>query len=249
MTVDLRNDPDWRRKAPYGMHVDGTPLTKEDYEALHGQKTLHVSVDTTTVEKLAKEREIVQEKEKELDEKLAKAEVGEEMFEDVRSKLQTEYEGQGLPVPKVENAEDLNNAVEILKKLKAKQSSGGFAQGGSAPLSGQTSSHENEGYSSYEAMILDLREKASRNDPIAQEQLRKLLYKTLKSVRDNKMVLPSYQPEPVQTTTTDLIEGGGKISVKSDILGIQKRFRKAKLMALAERGNQEAINILNSGDY
>lgn len=73
-----------------------------------------------------------------------------------------------------------------------------------------------------------------------------LLLKVLKGSRE--ITLPAYQ-EPEQPTTTSDIFENGKAVVKPDPCGLKHMYREKRLRALAEKGNQDAINILNSGEY
>jgi hypothetical protein len=249
--VDLRQDPNWKAKAPYGLHAEsGEPITQSEYEALHG-RDLTVRIDTSTIEELARKKIAVEEKEAIIDEKLAEVEHAEATFEYLKSKVAEKYEKEHLEVPKIENMEDVDKMAQNLTEIRRKtQSSGGLASGGSAPLnSAQYSTEKKEGYGSVEEMIRDLREKSAMGDANSKEILSKMTYKMGKGIIEGKLSLPSYEPEPTPTTTTDLIEGGGKIAVKPDPLGIEHAFRKKKLLVLAQKGDQTAINILNSGDY
>jgi hypothetical protein len=211
-------------------------------------KVIKVKVSSEEMTKVLEKNIEKDTKIKELEEKLTNAEKNEQLFDTMREKLEAEFGQENLPIPKIESVEDLNTNIEILKKVKAKESHG-TNPSGSAPLNdAQYGRSKQEGsYESYEALIDDLRIRANQGDATAQEQLRLLTWKALKGVRH--VHTEPYKPqETPTTTTTDLIEGG-KLVVKPDPLGIEKSYRKKKLLERASKGDQTAIDILNSDNY
>ena len=113
---------------------------------------------------------------------------------------------------------------------------------GTIPNSMNTPAKSTEGYGTIEELIDDV------NRPENKDVRNKMLSKVLRGVVSGKLSLPSYV-EPVGETTTSDLGSELMLSKKPDVLGINHRFRKKKLTALAEKGNQDAINILNRGEY
>lgn len=203
MTEDLRNDPEWRKKAPYGLHVDGTPLTKENYEALHAKpQQLNVKIDTSTVEDLARKKIELEGKEAVINENLDEVERTKQIFNDLKSAVEGEYEKQHFKVPKIETVDDLNNASENLSELK-RRTQKGTAQGGSAPLQNQFLREKKEGYGSYEEMVSDLRDKASHSNPDvksrqeAQKVIDELMRKAIRGQKEHGNLPFNYKGENV----------------------------------------------------
>jgi hypothetical protein len=198
--------------------IDGKTYKKLPFP----QKELKITVDTSTVEELAKKKQAVEAKEQELNAKLEKAEAGESIFEDIHSKLRDEFEEHGLPCPKVENSEDLNNAVAILKGLKAKGDNP--ASGGSATLEGQYGQQNNQGFSSHEELIDNIRDLASASN------------KDLRSRAENQKILDTLMTKAVlgQRETNKPFSYSPKEGDKSPLEMLRDKFQRRKRLAQGE---------------
>jgi hypothetical protein len=195
-------------------------------------ETIKVEIDNTQMQNLIEQNG-------ELSKKLQQAEDGSRMFETVRSRLSEKYAQQGLEMPTVENLDQLNTATENLKKMTESREPK-HIPAGTVPLSSQTPAKESGKFGSIKEMV----DVANQDKDIRNA----LLSKTLKGVVEGKLSLPSYQEPEVETTTSDL-SPDLKLSKKPDPMGIEHNFRKKKLLERAKKGDQQAIDILNSGDF
>jgi hypothetical protein len=174
-------------------------------------------------------------------------EAAKEVFEDIKENLSVELTALGVDTSPsdLKSKTDLDRAVSTVKKMRELKESAKpqnpNAGSGTVPFNTQTPARQkSEGYNSIEAMIDD----ANQNKDVRN----KLLHKVLVGVRDGKLSLPSYQEPEQETTTSDLSEDL-RLAVKPDVMGIQHAYRKKKLIALAEKGDAQALEILNNGNY
>ena len=181
MTLDLRNDPDWKTKAPYGLHVDGSPLTQQEYEALKSGKKAHIelSVDSKQLrdslqDNIEKDQQI-----KDLEEKLNL--VAQNAWEKKKREV-------GCNDPTVNDPDSLmawekgRNSVngQPMKPINA----------GVVPLSSQTQTSQPQAFESQEELIDSIRDRCSASNPDKQDRenakliLDKLFEKSLKGQKD-----------------------------------------------------------------
>jgi hypothetical protein len=195
-------------------------------------EVIKVSVDSSQMKALLESNAV-------LTKKLEKAEQGEQMFEHIRLKLAEKYEQEGLEVPHIENLSQLNSATENIKQITESKRPKNVPAG-TVPLSSQIPVKTQEGYGSNEEMI----DAVNQNKDVRNA----LLFKVLNGVKEGKLSLPSYEEPQPETTTSDL-SPQLKLSVKPDPMGIERRFRTKKLQERASKGDQQAVEILNSGNY
>jgi hypothetical protein len=133
-------------------------------------------------------------KEAQLDAKLQEAEEGQKLFSELRSKLEEEYESEGLSAPRLETNEDLNVAVQNLREFQSRGKS--EVPSGNAPLNrGQiTGGSGSEGFDSMEELIDSVRQDAHSGNSDAQKILDALFIKTLKGVKENEKGIATYKP-------------------------------------------------------
>jgi hypothetical protein len=154
-------------------------------------KNLDVKVTVTNegLEDAIEEKKALREKTRQLEAKLEKAEEAEQLFDEMRSKVENQYIEAGLRTPNITDKDSLNDAIENLgkiEKLEQNQQRGGS---GSAPLNSAQitgGSPSKQGYDSQAEMIEDLQSKAHLGDANADAVLGKLLEKTLQGVKQNK---------------------------------------------------------------
>lgn len=221
----------------------------EEQEDPRKPKEIHISVDSKQMETLIHANDKLQVEKEELQEQVTDSEEAKILLDDLKEKASTELTSLGVPteIEDIKTKSDLDRAVSTIKKLREKSVKHSGNEGGSAPLNqNQYGIEKKSGYGSYEEMVTDLREKASRGDANAKEALNQLSFKVLKGVR--KVNIEPYKPEPTPLVTTDL-SPDLRLVQKPDVMGIQKAFRKKKLMERASKGDQTAIDVLNSGDY
>jgi hypothetical protein len=209
MSVDLRNDPDWRTKAPFGLHVDGTPLTQQEYEGLKGGKKAHIELSVSSKEmentlrdNISKDQQI-----KDLEEKLNL--VAEVAWEKKKKEV-------GCNDPTVNDPESLM-AWEKGRNSNNRQPQN--VPSGTVPLSSQTSANSNpQAWGDVESMINSVRDLASNENPDKvsraenQKILDTLMTKALKGQKEGKQDMTYQQPKDVSL---------------SDILNEKYRRRKA----------------------
>jgi hypothetical protein len=172
----------------------------------------------------------------------------EEENEDLRSKLDLIATQKFMEKKRSLGApDDITSPEELMgyeKAIKGKTQPSQSIPSGTVPLSSQQPA-KSEGFGDYPSMVADLRKRAE-TDPIAREALTQLMYKSLKGAKE--ATLPPYVEPPKQTISTDLIENG-KLVARPDVCGLSHAYREKKLRAMAEKGDQSALAILNSGDY
>lgn len=176
-----------------------------------------------------------------------------EVLKDMQENLSVELTALGVDTnpQDLKTKTDIDRAVSTVHKMRElkeelKTKTTHQIPSGTVPLSSQTPAQtQNQGFGSYSEMVADLRQR-SIHDPIAREALNQLMLKSLKGARET--TLPSYQEEPKQFITTDLIENG-RLTAKPDVCGIQHSYREKRLRAMAEKGDASALAILNSGDF
>ncbi len=167
-----------------------------------------------------------------------------DLFTELKEKASVELTSLGVntEVSDLKSKNDLDRAITTIQKLKAgKGSNSNYPSipSGTVPLSSQTPAKKS-GYSNVEQMVDD----ANQNKEIRNA----LLSKCLKGVKEGHLILKSYELPLPETQTSDLIENG-KLSKKPDVLGIQHMHRTKKLRERAEKGDSQAIDLLNSGNY
>ncbi|HLE75730.1 MAG TPA: hypothetical protein VI864_06775 [Candidatus Bathyarchaeia archaeon] len=212
-------------------------------------QVIKVQVDSNQMKALVEEVHEKSAKIEKLESEVQDSEEAKILFDDMKIKASEQLTNLGIPTEpeNIKSKEDLDRAIQTIQKLRAKSESHTGNEGGNAPLSPQQyGTDKSQGYGTHEEMIQDLRERASRGDATAKEALNQLSFKALKGMRE--IHVEPYQPEPTPTTTSDL-SPDLKLAVKPDPMGIEHAFRKKKLIALAERGSKEALEILNSGNY
>ena len=216
-------------------------------QPLRKPNEIHVTVDSEQMKQLLKQNDQLLKEKQELESQVAESEESKLLLNDLKEKASTELTALGIDtLPEdLKSKADLDRAVETITKLREKKKEFNPASGGVAPL--PQSHGEKEGYGDYPSMISDLRLRANQGDANAKEALKKLTQKTLLGMR-KVQVEPYQKPQTEQTTSSDLIENG-KLVVKPDVLGLSRAFREKKLRAMAERGDQRALEILNSGNY
>jgi hypothetical protein len=143
---------------------------------------IEVTVNSKQMQELIEQNNI-------LTKKLEKAEQGEQLFANIRSKLTESYQNAGLPEPHVESIEDLNNAVETLKRVNESKTPKQVVAG-VVPLETQQSSSDPQFFTSPESLIDNLRDRASAMNPnkqdkeLAKAQLDTLMLKAFKGQKD-----------------------------------------------------------------
>lgn len=141
-----------------------------------------VTVDSAQMKSLIEQNEI-------LTKKLEKAEQGEQLFDNIKNKLTESYQNAGLPEPHVESIEDLNNAVETLKRVNENKTPKHIPSG-CVPLETQYNSSNPQVFDSQEALIDNLRDRASASNPnkqdkeLAKAQLDTLIVKAFNGQKD-----------------------------------------------------------------
>jgi len=147
-------------------------LTIEESIEEEQKKRVTAQFNSNDIEDMRKAKEQAEQRIRELggstEQKLDVAERDNQLFEQIKSKAEESYQNLGLNAPKIEDVDDLNNAIENLKTLKAKGEHNP-ASGGSASLEGQYS-QQNEGFGSYPEMIDSLRDKASPQNANVKER-------------------------------------------------------------------------------
>jgi len=211
-------------------------------------KELRVTVNAEPMEKLIRVNDQLAKEKEELQSQVESAQESQELMDSLKEKASTELTALGIETnpEDIKSKADLDRAVETIQKLRAKTHTGN--EGGSAPLNQAQISgiSQKEGYGTHEEMIRDLRERNARGDPTAKEALRQLTFKALKGMRETH-VEPYKEPQK-EMTTSDL-SPDLRLVVKPDPLGIEHAYRKKKLMERAEKGDSQALEILNSGNY
>ena len=144
---DLRNDPNWRSKAPYGLKIDGTAFSREEFEALKTKPTsvIKVTVDSKQMEELIEQKKSVEEERDDLAEKLDL--IATNAFEKKRRELNC--------------TDDSINTPEKLEAWSKGHNPNNSASGGSATLEGQYGNSQNQGANSMEGMIDGLNDRCS----------------------------------------------------------------------------------------
>jgi len=194
---NLINDPNWRQKAPYGLHVDGSPLTKEEYEALKTKPTqvIKVNIDSKQMEELIEEKKSVEEERDDLAEKLNL--IAENAFEKKKREL-------GAP-------DDITTPEQLQGYELAKKGNVGNNQGGSAPLNSQYGQQNQGEFSSMESLIDSLRDRSSANNKnmvdrtIAKNQLDALMTKAVLGQRETNKPF-SYSPKEGDKGTLEMLK-------------------------------------------
>ena len=177
MTVDLRNDPLWREKAPYGLHVDGTPLTQQEYSELKNGKKAHIelSVDSKQLENSLRDNIEKDQTIKDLEEKLNLV---------AQVAWEKKLKEVGCNDPTITDPESLM-AWEKGKNSNKRQSQD--VPSGTVPWSAIEKQNTNpQAFGSYPEMIDSIRDRASMQNPDKQDRanakavLDKLFEKSLK---------------------------------------------------------------------
>ena len=214
-------------------------------EPLRKPEVIRVKVDSTEMQKLVESNIEKNKKIAELESQVAESAESKALLNDLKERASLEITALGIPteVEDIRSKADLDRTVATIKELWSKKDSNS-ASGGVAPL--PQSHGQNEGYGSEKEMIDDLRQRANSGDANAKSALNQLSFKALKGLR--KVQVEPYQRPQEQTTSSDLIENG-KLVVKPDCLGLGRAYREKKLRAMAQKGDAQALAILNSGDY
>lgn len=135
-----------------------------------------------------------------------------ELFKDLKEKASTELTALGVDtdVEDIKSKADLDRAVATIKQLRSKnEPKTGFAQGGSAPLSGQYQQQGQSGqqFESIEDLINNLRDRSSYQNPnkedqkLAKAQLDQLMLKAVKGQKEANKPF-SYSPNPEENQGT-----------------------------------------------
>lgn len=206
-------------------------------------KHIEVSVDSSQMKMLLEQNSALQ---KEKESLLADAEAGREARERLSLVEQNELEKKkrALGSPDYKTVEEVKAFEEGKNSNKPNIP---HVPSGTIPLSTQTpAKQENQGFNSYEGMVSDLRMRASRGDATAKQALDQLTFKVVRGAKE--ATLPAYQEPQKQMVSSDLIENG-MLTAKPDVCNLAHNLREKKLRAMAQKGDQSAQNILDSGDY
>jgi hypothetical protein len=188
MSGDLTNDPNWRKKAPYGLHTDGTPITKEEYEQntiqqsqRGGIRNIKVTVDNQALDFAQERAQKAEQEAEELREKL-----------DLVAQAQAEEKLNKLKINDPELREKFTENPDMIygyeQAMKDAQKQKRPEITGSAPLDYYQlhGGKRSEGFESQEALIDDLRRRSHLGDAQAEQILGKLLEKTVQGVKKGK---------------------------------------------------------------
>jgi hypothetical protein len=169
-----------------------------------GKKTTVFDVtdpkDMEIAEKLAKAQLVANEggqskeqfeKEAEIEAKLSKAEDAQQVFDELKSKVENEYIEKGLQMPNITDKDSMASAIKNLnaiEKLEENQQRGGS---GYAPLSPEQihgGIAPKQGFESHEQMIDHLRDMekvgTDAEKAYAKEVIQKLTYNSLKKLKE-----------------------------------------------------------------
>jgi hypothetical protein len=170
---------------PEGHHGLCKDCMKERYKTPEKDLRVEVKVDNEQL-KMALENQ------KELERKLAEAEEGKKLFEEIKSRVETQYMNEGLRIPNIVDRESLNDAVKNMneiERLKEQKKQNYIDEGaGTLPLSqAQVNGDVREGFESVEAMIDHLHDMKKVGTPkqseVANEVLNKMTYKFVNQLR------------------------------------------------------------------
>ena len=196
MSVDLRNDPDWKTKAPFGLHIDGSPVTAQEYQALKNSRTetIHVKVDNDAItETMNENKRLKQEVE---DAKEAKAQ-----FDDMKEKAALQLTNLGIPTETINSKEEFDRAVLTIKKLSEKRPNSQGVPSGNVPLSVISESDKNS-FGSFEDLVDHVRDLATSSPDKATKELNQkildsLILKTLKGTKESQKEIVYEMPKDV----------------------------------------------------
>jgi hypothetical protein len=190
MSVDLRNDPNWRTKAPFGMHVDGSPLTQAEYEALRGKQsrteTIHVKVDNDAITETMNEN-------KRLKQEIENSQEAKALYDDMKEKAALQLTNLGIPTEaeSIHSKDDLDRSIATIRIIQSKQGSRNERiPSGTVPLSSQQSSSNPQVFNSQEELIDNLRDRVSASNPnkqdrdLAKSQLDTMMVKAFRGQKD-----------------------------------------------------------------
>jgi hypothetical protein len=170
---------------PEGHHGLCKDCMKERYKNPEKNLKVEVKVDNEQL-KMALENQ------RELERKLAEAEEGKKLFEEIKSRVETQYMNEGLRIPNIVDRESLNDAVKNMneiERLKEQKKQNYIDEGaGTLPLSqAQATGEVREGFESVEAMIDYLHDMKKVGTPkqseVANEVLNKMTYKFVNQLR------------------------------------------------------------------
>jgi len=163
MSEDLINDPNWKKKAPFGLHTDGTPITKEEHQTQKSVK-FNVTVDSAPLENAMKKQAEAEARAQSVEEKL------EAVLDKQADKLLDEagITDEEKRFELKANPEMLDGYIQGLKDAKPK------GTGGSALTPEQLAgASQKQGYDSQEEMVDALNDMAKYSDNPAQKEYAK----------------------------------------------------------------------------